>query len=71
MDPKADVSMAETVASNSLAGGPAPEISRVSSTSSVHEDEGRFLPGTLLGGAIASSRCWAAAAWARSTAPWI
>ena len=42
---------AETVASNSLAGSaPAPEITRLSSTSGVLEDEGRFLPGTLLGG---------------------
>jgi serine/threonine-protein kinase len=50
MEPKADLTRAETVASNSLAGGPPLEISHVSSTSSVHEDEGRFLPGTLLGG---------------------
>jgi serine/threonine-protein kinase len=48
MEPKADLSMAETVASNSLAGGPDPAISRVTSTSV--EDEGRFVPGTLLGG---------------------
>jgi len=47
MEPKADVSMAETVASNSLAGGTAPEIPQAGSVS---EDEGRFLPGTLLGG---------------------
>ena len=47
MKPKADLTSAETVASNSLAGGAAPEISRVTSVS---EDEGRFLPGTLLGG---------------------
>ena len=39
--------MAETVASNSLAGGTGPVISHVSSVS---EDEGRFIPGTLLGG---------------------
>jgi predicted Ser/Thr protein kinase len=50
MEPKADLTRAETVASNSGAAGPPLEISRVSSTSSVHEDEGRFLPGTLLGG---------------------
>jgi len=50
MDPKSDLTMAETVASNSLAGSPPPEISRVSSTSGVSEEEGRFLPGTLLGG---------------------
>src|SRR5208283_4831252 len=50
MEPKADLTRAETVASNSFAGGPPMEISRVTSTSSVHEDEGRFLPGTLLGG---------------------
>jgi serine/threonine-protein kinase len=50
MDPKADLTAAETVASDSLAGGPVRELSRVSSTSGVSEDEGRFLPGTLLGG---------------------
>ena len=50
MDSKADLTRAETVASNSLAGGPPPEISGVSSVSGVSEDEGRFLPGTLLGG---------------------
>jgi serine/threonine-protein kinase len=50
MDPKVDLTRAETVASNSMAGGSPPEISRVSSTSGVNEDEGRFLPGTLLGG---------------------
>jgi len=47
MEPRADLTSAETVASNSLAGGASPEISRVTSVS---EDEGRFLPGTLLGG---------------------
>jgi len=47
MKPKADLTSAETIASNSLAGGAAPEISRVTGVS---EDEGRFLPGTLLGG---------------------
>jgi hypothetical protein len=47
MEPKADLSKAETVASNSLTGGAAPEISRVTGVS---EDEGRFLPGALLGG---------------------
>ena len=50
MDPKSDLTMAETVASHSMAGGSVPEISRVSSVSGVSEDEGRFLPGTLLGG---------------------
>jgi predicted Ser/Thr protein kinase len=48
MDRKATPSFAETVASESLAMAAAqPDVSRV--TSSV-EDEGRFLPGTLLGG---------------------
>jgi serine/threonine-protein kinase len=50
MDAKADLTRAETVASNSGAAGPPLVVSRVTSTSSVHEDEGRFLPGTLLGG---------------------
>jgi serine/threonine-protein kinase len=67
MDPKADPSLAETVASNSFASGAAPAPAAVravsppptpisgSSTplsyiSSDVEDEGRFLPGTLLGG---------------------
>jgi serine/threonine-protein kinase len=49
MEPKADLSMAETVASNSLAGKPESAISRITS-SSADENEGRFLPGTLLGG---------------------
>jgi len=35
--------MAETVAA-------APALSRITSSSSAMEDEGRFLPGTLLGG---------------------
>jgi serine/threonine-protein kinase len=48
MDRKATPSFAETVASQSLAMAAAqPDVSRV--TSSV-EEEGRFLPGTLLGG---------------------
>jgi serine/threonine protein kinase len=47
MDPKADPSLAETVASNSLAGDSAPDLPRITS---VGEDEGRFVPGTLLGG---------------------
>jgi predicted Ser/Thr protein kinase len=47
MDPKADPSIAETVASHSLASQAEPPISRVTSVS---EEEGRFLPGTLLGG---------------------
>ena len=52
MDRKVNPSVAETVASDSLMGSPAPsrdaEISRV--TSAAAEDEGRFVPGTLLGG---------------------
>jgi predicted Ser/Thr protein kinase len=47
MEPKTAPSVAETVVSDSLAGDAAPEISRVTG---VNEDEGRFLPGTLLGG---------------------
>ncbi|HKA00079.1 MAG TPA: serine/threonine-protein kinase [Candidatus Solibacter sp.] len=47
MDRKIDDSaLAETVASNSISG-PATGISRVTSVS---EEEGRFVPGTLLGG---------------------
>src|SRR5689334_12593194 len=46
MGPKPDLSRAETVASNSLAGGE-PPLARITSVS---EDEGRFVPGTLLGG---------------------
>ena len=52
MDGKVDLSVAETVASDSLMGngpqGRGEDVSRVTSTS--HEDEGRFVPGTLLGG---------------------
>jgi len=58
MDRKLDPSIAETIASASLAShglasasltsNRAPEISRISSA--VAEDEGRFVPGTLLGG---------------------
>jgi len=53
MAPKLDPTLAETVADPSLgmgtSGGTAvPEISRVTGADS--EDEGRFLPGTLLGG---------------------
>jgi serine/threonine-protein kinase len=53
MDRKLDPSVAETIASASLASASlashgAPEISRISSA--VAEDEGRFVPGTLLGG---------------------
>ncbi|MEO8369956.1 MAG: serine/threonine-protein kinase [Candidatus Solibacter sp.] len=52
MERKVDLSLAETVASQSLMGEPlateASDISRV--TSSAFEDEGRFIPGTLLGG---------------------
>ena len=51
MDRKVNPSVAETVASASLMGGPpgseADDISRVTSSA---EDEGRFVPGTLLGG---------------------
>jgi serine/threonine-protein kinase len=47
MGPKPDLSKAETVASHSLTDPRDPEISRITSSS---EDEGRFLPGTLLGG---------------------
>ena len=50
MEPQPDATIAETVVSNSVAGAAAPAPSRVSSTTSTHEDEGRFLPGTLLGG---------------------
>ena len=46
MAPRSDPSEAETVLSNSLAGGSEPQISNLSGVS---EDEGRFLPGTLLG----------------------
>ena len=52
MDRKVNPSVAETVASDSLMGNGlasrAEEISRV--TSAAAEDEGRFVPGTLLGG---------------------
>jgi serine/threonine-protein kinase len=51
MDRKVNPSLAETVASDSLMGNGlasrAEEISRVTSSA---EDEGRFVPGTLLGG---------------------
>ncbi len=47
MDRKVAPSLAETVASDSLAAKTSEDVSRT--TSSV-EDEGRFLPGTLLGG---------------------
>ena len=47
MEPKAAPTQGETVASESLAGRASPEIPRVTGVS---EDEGRFLPGTLLGG---------------------
>jgi predicted Ser/Thr protein kinase len=46
MDPKVDPELAETVAAASISGGEAP-LSRITSVS---EEEGRFLPGTLLGG---------------------
>jgi serine/threonine-protein kinase len=56
MDPEAETILAATVASASLdrasanfASGSDPEISRVTGASSADE-EGRFLPGTLLGG---------------------
>ena len=52
MDRKVNPSVAETVASDSLMGNGlasrAEEISRATSTAA--EDEGRFVPGTLLGG---------------------
>jgi serine/threonine-protein kinase len=52
MERKVDPSVAETVASDSLMGNRPgsrdDEISRVTSTS--HEEEGRFVSGTLLGG---------------------
>ena len=48
MQPKPDRSMAETVASRSLASNGDSEPARVSSISG-SEDEGRFVPGTLLG----------------------
>ena len=49
MEPKVDLSQAETVASGVLPKtGEESEISRATSTAS--EDEGRFVPGTLLGG---------------------
>ncbi len=52
MDRKVNPSVAETVASDSLMGSGlasrAAEISRATSTAA--EDEGRFVPGTLLGG---------------------
>src|ERR1017187_8585741 len=48
MDRKVNPSIAEPVASESLMGNHADEISRV--TSAAAEDEGRFVPGTLLGG---------------------
>jgi len=47
MEPKPDLSQAETVASPSPADAASPDISSVTG---VHEDEGRFLPGVLLGG---------------------
>jgi len=46
MEPQADLTLPGTVASDSVAGGAAPAVSRVHSAG---EDEGRFLPGTLLG----------------------
>ncbi len=48
MERKADATLAETVADPSLTGSLDPEISRVTGADS--EEEGRFLPGTLLGG---------------------
>ncbi|HUB83954.1 MAG TPA: serine/threonine-protein kinase [Bryobacteraceae bacterium] len=45
MESKPEASLAETVASHTAASGPG-----VSSTTGIQEDEGRFLPGTLLGG---------------------
>ncbi|HTX36373.1 MAG TPA: serine/threonine-protein kinase [Bryobacteraceae bacterium] len=48
MERKADATLAETIADPSLTGSLDPEISRVTGADS--EEEGRFLPGTLLGG---------------------
>ena len=48
MEGKVNPSVAETVASSSLMAAAGVEISRV--TSAAPEDEGRFVPGTLLGG---------------------
>ncbi len=48
MEGKAHPSIAETVASNSLMAATGAEISRV--TTGASDDEGRFVPGTLLGG---------------------
>src|SRR3954454_10262045 len=47
MEPRVDPSVAETVASNSLMQATGAEMARITSVS---EDEGRFVPGTLLGG---------------------
>jgi len=49
MGPKPDATFAETVASTNLMGAGDPEISRVTGATAA-EEEGRFLPGTLLGG---------------------
>ena len=46
MEPQADLTLPGTVASDSVAGGTLTSVSRVHSAG---EDEGRFLPGTLLG----------------------
>ncbi|MCU1237610.1 MAG: serine/threonine protein kinase, partial [Candidatus Solibacter sp.] len=48
MDGKLDPSVAETVATSGLMDATGAEISRV--TAAGAEDEGRFIPGTLLGG---------------------
>ena len=48
MEPKIDPSVVETVASASLASNGTSEVSRVSSVAG--DEEGRFVPGTLLGG---------------------
>src|SRR5437016_8716652 len=48
IDPTIDPTIAETVALPSLAQDVAADLSRVSSPAG--EDEGRFVPGTLLGG---------------------
>src|SRR4051794_39797762 len=51
MDRKVNPSVAETVASASLMGGsPGSEADDISRVTSSAEDEGRFVPGTLLGG---------------------
>jgi serine/threonine-protein kinase len=47
MEPKADPALAETVVTNSVIGRPQTSLSHITG---VPEEEGRFVPGTLLGG---------------------